>query len=424
MRPALFPALLFLLVTTFLPCPLPAAGWEVRFDDQPGLPPAFVAVDKAQQRLLLLEHKSPLQVIGTYSCTTGQVTGDKQNEGDLRTPEGVYFVNRNIRTGLDFDLYGGIAYTLDYPNPMDVLRNKSGHGIWVHGRGHTIVPQETQGCVAMNNPDIIAIGEKLAPGTPVILAQSVVSPAPQTTEEKKIAAAILDMTREWAAAWGNRDAAMFEYYDTAAYSRSGSGSYDNLLDTKTRLFDTLPWIINWIDDVHVLQGPGYWVSWFKQYYRAPNLTVQGIRRLYWHKNDAGDLLIAGMEWQRKELELEQAFINARKDDVLQFVEGWRSAWESANFEKYAAAYTASAQQGTRSGIDSIMEHKHALWVAAKPEQVRLSDFSFSVDGTGLIVEMKQHYRSADAYEDVGRKTLVLYPEGASWRIASEDWRSL
>lgn len=400
------------------------SGWQARFDDQPGIPPRFVAVDKQNQQLFLMEHKSPLQVVAKFTCTTGQVEGDKQDEGDKKTPEGVYFVNRHIREGLDFALYGGMAYTLNYPNPMDILRNKSGHGIWVHGRGHSIVPRETQGCVAMNNADLINLGAKLAPGTPVVLADRVISSSPQTTEEKKIATAIINMTREWATAWANRDTVMFEYYDPDGYTRSQSGNFNELATTKKRLFQSLPWILNWIDDLQVLQGPDYWVAWFKQYYRAPNLTSQGYRRLYWKKNSSGNLLISGMEWEQANLNLEKPFLEAQKPGVLKFVESWRVAWESANLKKYAASYTATAKQGNRVGVDAIRDYKKTVWATTKKMKVRFSDFKLSIDSNGLTVEMNQKYSSGDNYSDAGIKTIVLRPDGISWRIESEDWRAL
>lgn len=45
-----------------------------------------------------------------------------------------------IASGLDFKEYGGIAYTLNYPNPVDKLRGKTGHGIWIHSKGLGIEP--------------------------------------------------------------------------------------------------------------------------------------------------------------------------------------------------------------------------------------------------------------------------------------------
>ena len=64
-----------------------------------------------------------------YLCTTGQAQGDKQVRGDLKTPEGVYFVVRKRTERLDFEEYGGEAYILDYPNPpVGWLRGKTAIG--------------------------------------------------------------------------------------------------------------------------------------------------------------------------------------------------------------------------------------------------------------------------------------------------------
>ena len=88
-----------------------------------------MAVDKNRRAFLFFEKKSPLKLKYSFPCVTGQLAGDKQELNDLRTPEGIYFVEYKIASGLDFKEYGGIAYTLNYPNPVDRLRGKTGHGI-------------------------------------------------------------------------------------------------------------------------------------------------------------------------------------------------------------------------------------------------------------------------------------------------------
>ena len=127
-----------------------------------------VAVDKAKQRLFLLEGGT----VRPFVCTTGQREGDKQVRGDLKTPEGVYFVLRKRTDRLDFEDYGGEAYILDYPNPVDRLRGKTGSGIWVHSRGHAVTPRESRGCVVLNLKDIAVVGPKLKPGTPVVIGET------------------------------------------------------------------------------------------------------------------------------------------------------------------------------------------------------------------------------------------------------------
>lgn len=101
------------LLLAGLMCVPEARAWEAVTD---GLPDqAVVAVDKSRQRFFLMEKGKARD----YLCTTGQAQGDKQVRGDLKTPEGVYFVVRKRTERLDFEEYGGEAYILDYPNPVD-----------------------------------------------------------------------------------------------------------------------------------------------------------------------------------------------------------------------------------------------------------------------------------------------------------------
>ena len=42
----------------------------------------------------------------------------------------------------------------------------------------------------------------------------------------------------------------------------------------------------------------------------------------------------------------------------------------------------------------------------------------------MRVDMTQVYRDTSGYQDKGTKEMLLYPEGDSWRIASETWTAL
>lgn len=416
-----------LIFLTF--CILPAAhalagGWNAAIGELPHLPPRFVAVDKSRQTLFLYRHSSPLEVSATYTCTTGQATGDKQVEGDLRTPEGVYFVEHRIDKGLDWDLYGGIAYTLNYPNPVDALRRKTGFGIWIHGRGHEITPRETQGCIALNMADIEVLGPGLERGLPVIVAQGVNATGAQPEAERDAATARLlaQRSQQWAAAWQARSDDFFDFYAPEQYTLSGSGRFNAFRQQKERLFRHLDWIQTIVRDVQALEGPGYWVTWFRQYYRAPNLTTEGIRRLYWLQDPQGAWRVAGMEWRPGAVGMKQEYMDFVRGEGENFVSRWRTAWLNADMEKYMECYARDAVQGGRSGIADIRSQKAALWSQKKPRRVILDDINVSLHHDGLKLTMTQRYADSSGYSDEGVKTLVLRPEGESWRIVREDWR--
>ena len=278
--------------------PAYADNWQAPLVDE-GLPSHLVAVDKHRQSFLFFERKSPLRLKYTFPCTTGQVPGDKQVINDKRTPEGIYFVEYKIASGLDFAEYGGVAYTLNYPNPVDRLRGKTGHGIWIHSKGFGIFPRDTRGCVAIGLQDIDTVGPSLVPGTAVVLAHAVdENNVPQ--RDDGTARYLRHRMQQWSDAWAARSEKMFDFYDGAAYSKA-TEDFGRFRQNKQRLFKMLSFIKIINRDIHVLQGPGYWVTWSEQFYTASNLSTEGVRRLYWQKDDKGEFRIVGMEWTPRDM---------------------------------------------------------------------------------------------------------------------------
>jgi len=79
---------------------------------------------------------------------------DKFEEGDLKTPLGVYRIDGFRDDASLPELYGSGALTLDYPNLSDVYENRTGSGIWLHGvprSNRSRGPLSSEGCVIMGN---------------------------------------------------------------------------------------------------------------------------------------------------------------------------------------------------------------------------------------------------------------------------------
>ena len=297
-------------LSTLEPCsagsePL-AKGWSARLCDE-GLPERLVAVDKKNKFFHYLEKKSPLRLRYSYPCVTGQLEGDKQQINDLKTPEGVYFVEYKIANGLDFGEYGGIAYTLNYPNPVDRLRGKTGHGIWIHSKGHGLVP--TRGCVAIGLKDIAEVGPNLRPGTPVLLTREF-DAAGKPSRDTRTARQLRRLMQDWSEAWAERSLRLFDFYDPSAYSLA-TENFDLFRQNKERLFRILSFIKIFNREIHALEGPGYWVTWAEQFYTASNLSTEGVRRLYWQPGPDGKYRIVGMEWTPRDMGMAAEFRQGR-----------------------------------------------------------------------------------------------------------------
>ncbi len=398
-----------------------AEGWRLSVPESPFGPPQFLIIDKDSQNLFFMSHQSPVRVDREYVCSTGQAVGDKFQEGDLRTPEGVYFVENRLDAGLNYDLYGSLAFTLNFPNPVDRLKGKTGSGIWLHGRGHAVTDRETKGCVALNNQDILGLDGKVEPGMPVLIARSV-SQKPYAGPQDVLRQLVANV-ESWALAWRAKSDMFFEYYHPERFSKT-SGSFDYFKDHKVGLFERLPWIQVTVHDMKVLPGPDYWVTWFHQYYRTEELETEGVKRLYWQQDEQGRLRIVGKEWRRKDLGLRTQYLAQMTRELTDTVEAWRSRWQAADLDGYMSFYASGAVQDKREGAEAIRIQKGELWDRARPVDIDVSNVQVDMHPQGLQVTFVQRYEAANNYSDVGYKTMIMQPVGGSWRIVSETWEEI
>jgi L,D-transpeptidase YnhG len=156
-----------------------------------------IAVDASRARLYLFENTPQgAKLIADYYVSVGKAGVEKTAEGDLRTPLGVYFLTGNLDKKNLRDLYGAGALPLNYPNPLDTARGKTGSGIWLHGTPReqfTRAPKATDGCVAIANPDLERILSTVeVRTTPIVIATQLqwVSPAALSAERNAFASTL------------------------------------------------------------------------------------------------------------------------------------------------------------------------------------------------------------------------------------------
>lgn len=397
-------------------------GWKARLYSHPQGPELILAIDKGEQAFFVLQQKSPLDLMAQLPCTTGQEPGDKLREGDLRTPEGVYFVGRKLSGGLDFELYGEMAFTLNFPNPVDRIKRKTGHGIWIHGRGTRIVPRETKGCIALNTEDLRAVEKNLAPGIPVIIASDVEWTAEPdgSREAEKVAQAV----QAWAGNWQKRSDEFFALYDSRRFALSEGSEFYAFKSHKQSIFDSQPWIQVLVDNVTLLPGPDYWVSTFDQFYRTPSLTSQVGKRLYWQKDDQGIWRIVGREYTKPSEDIRPVYLKRVRKEATTMLRDWSEAWLSADLGDYLSHYAQDATQSRRHGVEEISAQKSALWSEKKPRRIVVGKPEVDLHPMGVEVSFVQEYADTSGYSDKGLKTLVLAPDDGAWRILSEQWSAL
>ena len=143
-----------------------------------------IAVDTSRARLYLFENNaSGTRLIADYYISVGKLGIEKAVEGDLRTPLGVYFITNTLNPKTLKDFYGSGALPINYPNPYDIKRGKTGSGIWLHGTPSSQfarAPKATDGCVVLANPDLERILASVeVRTTPVVIAPQLTWVQPQ-----------------------------------------------------------------------------------------------------------------------------------------------------------------------------------------------------------------------------------------------------
>lgn len=249
-----------------------------------------VVVDKSAHRLYVYRRDGTgvPRLVQDFYVSTGKLGGNKLLKGDLKTPEGVYFVTSHIPDARLPSKYGIGAFPLNYPNDWDRRLGKTGYGIWLHGTDEGFYarpPLDSEGCVVLPNIDLRAAGAYIEPGrTPVIIAESVawLDEADWHRYQRELMAALEQWRRDW------------ESLDVEAYlGHYADGFWSEGYDLerwrarKQRVAVGKTEQVVSLDDVALFlyprtaaEGRDLAVAEFRQRYRSNNFSSDMQKRLY------------------------------------------------------------------------------------------------------------------------------------------------
>lgn len=164
---------------------------------EPGKDSAYaILVEKASQSLTLYEMQEPPRPVFRMRCSTGKNPGPKTVSGDAKTPEGVYFFHQEFDEKHLSPIYGVKAFPTDYPNLMDRLAQRTGSAIWLHGTDKPLKPYDSNGCVTVENADLLALSPFITLNrTPIIIVERI--PHPHGHGGGKDAAAVEALLESW-----------------------------------------------------------------------------------------------------------------------------------------------------------------------------------------------------------------------------------
>lgn len=242
--------------------------------------PIFMVMNKEQGALRFHSLKDG-RLLGQLRAISGLNSGDKVIEGDRKTPEGIYTVQREIPKGNLAKLHGSAAYELNYPNFFDRLEKKTGSGIWIHGveredrldKGKT----DTLGCVATGNADILAIRKILRfRETPILIVDK--EDASKSVGYENGSGAYTQRLHDWAAAWSSKniDSYMAFYHPNFKSKGMDFAAWHKYKERLTKVYKTIEVSLS---DVKILVHPKYSVAYFIQNYKSNRLSAISRKRV-------------------------------------------------------------------------------------------------------------------------------------------------
>ncbi|HEG0021904.1 TPA: murein L,D-transpeptidase [Campylobacter coli] len=220
--------------------------------------------------------------------------GDKQVEGDLKTPVGFYGLGRKFNPGDPY--YGPFAFATTYPNLLDKVQGKTGGGIWIHGYpldGTRLDEFKTRGCIALFN-------ENLEEFAKVVQDKKVFA----MTEEKEkvrakkedIAALLADLFA-WKLAWTDSDINTYlNFYDEKQFKRFDKMKFEQFASMKKSIFSRKEDKKIKFSDINISPYPNvenetmYRISFYEDYY-TKNYQFKGDKILYVKIDSKGKMKI-------------------------------------------------------------------------------------------------------------------------------------
>lgn len=266
----------------------------------------FICVEKASQKAWLYQvQNDTLTLVNEFSITSGKRKGNKEQYGDLKTPEGFYIIEGQIPGKRLSSKYGFGAFPLSYPNAIDRYLNKNGNGIWLHGTDKEIIPLDTEGCIRFDNKDLENISVLFDYGkTPVIIADTLVWLNKNELDLEKTN--FLDTFNSWKEDWESQVLeSYFQYYHPNFFTRNLRKNFEQWVKYKEMINTQRSNIQVVIEDLKFFYSNGYILTEFKQTYKSRNYSDKGKKTMLWKKEPAG-WVIMREEWNGYAIPIESA----------------------------------------------------------------------------------------------------------------------
>ena len=417
-----------------------------------------IAIDASRGRLYWFENQP---VAGSRESTNLKLTSDffisvgksgirKLQEGDGRTPLGIYYItSTRDRKGLP-EFYGAGALPISYPNAIDVYKGRTGSGIWLHGtppNQFVRAPLASDGCVVLANPDMQRLLDQVSPGTtPVVIAEQLdwTSPGELANHGKPLHALLINWqsdrsklsSNDLAAKYAARPSGMQKVRDAQpdwTVQETAQLGISNLTLLETR--DPEPALVATFEETVSGKPSGvtrrqHWLRQDEQWKLVQDSVIRGtpaesLRRATakavmaqtptspptTSKGTIDSKVSAGSSGLRPTTRPEAS--------VQKAVQSWATAWSHKNMPLYFKSYDSTFSPPGGVNRKAWEQDRSDRILGKNTISLNISNLKIQVDGEKAIATFVQRYK-ADKLDVSARKTLRLIKRGDEWRITQEN----
>ena len=252
-----------------------------------------ITVDVGASRLYVFQNRKGVpHLLTDFYISIGKNGYGKFEEGDQKTPIGVYFINGFINPDELPDFYGDGAYPINYPNAWDRRFNRTGYGIWLHGSPYNTYsrpPRDSNGCITMSNEDLKSLSNYVTVGkTPVLIAKSINWISEDTWKGRQNNYA--KYLEQWRSDWESMNVDLYLRHYDKDYSGLGK-DYKSWVEYKRRVTPSKNFIKVKLSETSMFIYPGepdLLVVTFDQDYKSDSFRKKFTKRQYWRRNKDGE----------------------------------------------------------------------------------------------------------------------------------------
>jgi len=383
-----------------------------------------IVVDKQYQKIYIFHKNETFTKVFEALCSTGKNPGSKQVAGDARTPNGIFFVTKILLTPGPPEVYGSMAFPLDYPTISDKRAGRDGNNIWIHGTTKTLLPTQSKGCVVLYDSDLKRLANFIYFNkTPVIISESLkwvpqdhVSPSKNELER---------ILTSWHKAFVEKDIKTIDSLYAQGSEIKGKRRED--LNDKIKYLTNLnQHFILQPRDISILQENNNAVIIFDQIYEVnSNNSFQGFYNKLilekinnkWYVTDdatpppATNKNLAQVSTKQNETK------SIHKEAVRNLVNKWVTSWKSGDMKTYRSCY-ASNFRSKEMNLSAWVSHKADVRQNSSNINIRIDNLQISADANTATAVFTQYY-SSSILNSKSKKKLELRKISDEWKIYRE-----